>query len=107
MKEQIEEHIAVIEIENDLCDKPCDICKMNNERCIPHRLAKKLASEGYRKPIEGEWGYILTHMRSIPVSSDIICDHCFNRFYRFVGMNYKYCPNCGAQMKGATDGNKD
>ena len=49
MKEnQIEELIAVIEIEKELCGKPCDICKMNQEQCMPYRMAKKLAAKGWR-----------------------------------------------------------
>ena len=46
---QIEERIAVIEIEKELCGKPCDICKANKEHCMPYRMAKKLAAKGYRK----------------------------------------------------------
>lgn len=49
MNNQIEEYIAFVEMQNELCDKPCDICKMYGKGCLPGRMAKKLANKGYRK----------------------------------------------------------
>lgn len=48
----IEARIATIQIEKELCGKPCDICKMNHENCMPHRMAKKLAAKGWRNAFE-------------------------------------------------------
>ena len=105
MKEQIEEMAL------DLCDKKTKVAivivSIDDEG--KPRLArsahylKNLIEAGYRKQKEGEWKHKLTHSRCIPVSCNIICDQCCNSFYRFVGMNYKYCPNCGAKMKGGAE----
>ena len=53
MKEMsIDKYIATIQLEKELCGKPCDICKMNNGKCMPHRMAKKLAAKGWRNTFE-------------------------------------------------------
>lgn len=46
------EMIARIEIENELCGKPCDLCKMYGKECMPERMARKLTAKGYRKASE-------------------------------------------------------
>lgn len=103
MKEQIEEmeltprDILANDIYQhcqDLADNYC-----GDTHCVSC-LSTALYNAGYRKQKEGRWVHKLTHSRSIPVSCDIICDQCCLSFYRFHGMNYKYCPNCGAKMKG-------
>ena len=94
-EKQQEEYEALIEIQNDLCDKPCDTCKMYGKGCIPSRMAKKLAEKGYRKQKKGKW---------IPAEE---FDEKFARLYKcsscgascFVG---KYCVQCGAEMKERT-----
>ena len=93
MKEQIEEMAKALM--NAINEKHCHTSMRG--------LAEALYNAGYRKQKEGRWVHKLTHSRSIPVSCDIICDQCCNSFYRFVGMNYKYCPKCGAKMRGGAE----
>ena len=94
MEKQIEEHIATIEIKKDLCDKPCDLCKMYGKECMPLRMAKKLAKQRWRKQVQGEW---VKHS---------ICGVNCDDFYRCKDCGYlalkptRYCGNCGAKMKG-------
>ena len=52
---------------------------------------------------EGEWKYDHSRSRNVWVSCDIICDQCGGRFARLQGMNYSFCPNCGAKMKGGAE----
>ena len=51
---QIERHIAVIELTEILCGKPCDICKFYGQqsKCMPVYNAEKIADAGYRKASE-------------------------------------------------------
>lgn len=52
MRDPIVEYIAEIEIANEICSNPCDICKTSKDRCIPHRIARKLAKEGFQRQTE-------------------------------------------------------
>ena len=61
-------------------------------------LAEMIYDAGYRKEIEGEW------KRSKNCKYDYFCTACgvksrFN-IYRNHDMLTKYCPHCGAKMKG-------
>jgi ribosomal protein S27AE len=65
----------------------CDICK-----------ATKLYNAGYRKQSEGEWVRVMNHKE---------CSKCgYNAPYKKIKAGYhlqdlaKFCPNCGAKMKG-------
>ena len=67
-----------------------------NDDCV--NLAKKLYAVGYRKQSEGEW-----------ITSDIpqekyVCSLCGGAcwYYDCQGdvAKSRYCPNCGAKMKG-------
>lgn len=59
-------------------------------------LAEALYNEGYRKQIEGEW--VVKFRSTFPQyePSEYECSIC-----RYKGtVLHKYCPNCGARMKG-------
>jgi rubrerythrin len=54
-------------------------------------VAECLAEEGYRKQSEGEW---VKKYDKAPRYVCSVCNHLFNN------KEYKYCPNCGARMRG-------
>lgn len=69
-----------------------------------HWLATEAYNAGYRKQINGQWETIPHKPRGemFNVYSHI-CSAC-NFSYRDVLPNgYKFCPHCGAHMKGAQD----
>jgi rubrerythrin len=55
-----------------------------------------LQMEGYRKQSRGEWKQAYN---SFPRYVCTNCNHLFNN------KTFKYCPNCGAKMKGACNEN--
>lgn len=57
-------------------------------------IREGLLNEGYCKQKEGEW---IKKYDKAPRYVCSICNHLFNN------KEYKYCPNCGAKMKGAED----
>lgn len=97
------------------CCFPCDMecngeCLEGNDpsKCyISVEVATKLYNAGYRKPRDGEWkefsdeyGICATHF---------VCSKCKAAFVsseltdkEFLGM-MKFCPNCGANMKGGAE----
>lgn len=96
MKEQIEEMAF------DLC--LIDRCKhlpqeeCNNTTCA-HCEAEALYNAGYRKQSDGEW---IEHHEDGTMNQSLQCSVC-NWKTVFVVMgkkDYKFCPNCGAKMKG-------
>lgn len=96
-KEQIDERIAVIEIEKELCGKPCDICKMYGKECMPNRMAQKLAKAGYRKQIEGEW---VEHVKISKEGKPLLRHYQCNLCGVYLATQANFCPHCGAKMKG-------
>ena len=50
------------------------------------------------EPKRGEW----VNARD-GVSDHVKCTNCFRTYYLGIVENYNFCPNCGAQMKGADD----
>ena len=68
-----------------LDDKECDL------QCTKGSIVEKLVNRGYRKQKEGEWKKLYD---KAPRYVCTICNHLFNN------KEYKYCPNCGARMKG-------
>ena len=54
-------------------------------------IAKVLYEAGYRKQNEGRWKKIYD---KAPQYVCTACKHLFNN------KSYKFCPNCGAKMKG-------
>ena len=81
-----------------------EICSANVPSCMACKVARILINAGYRKQSEGEW-----------VTSDIpqekyVCSVCGGAcwYYDYQGdvAKSRYCPNCGAKMKGVTMTNK-
>ena len=89
----------------ELC-RPRNIVKMIHHRtcgncdtssCDIYELCVDLYNAGYRKQSEGEWKWIS--------DDDCICSVCGKVFYSADNADagtslWKYCPNCGAKMKG-------
>ena len=57
-------------------------------------IAEQLYAEGYRKQKEGEW--IVSGM----FDDFLKCSSCGYQQPWQTAIEYKYCPNCGAKMKG-------
>lgn len=55
------------------------------------KTAKRLCKMGYSKRSEGEWKKVAEKYPRYACTS---CNHLYNN------KEYKYCPNCGAKMKG-------
>lgn len=62
-------------------------------------IADAVLKNGYRKQSEGEW--IWTENGEADCEKYWVCSVC--KEHDFV--KTKYCPNCGAKMKGANDEN--
>lgn len=67
-------------------------------------LAKMIYTAGYRKQIEGEWTKHLDEWDCEYAK----CSCCGEEFYDSSGEDtidifYKFCPNCGAKMKGGEE----
>jgi outer membrane protein assembly factor BamD (BamD/ComL family) len=86
-KKQIEEMAKV------LCGmaSDCNKCMFNKVNCYEHNEAESLYNAGYRKQSRGEWKQAYN---SFPRYVCTNCNHLFNN------KTFKYCPNCGAKMKG-------
>ena len=54
-------------------------------------IADELYEKGYRKERQGEWKKV---NEKYPRYVCTACNHLYNN------KEYKYCPNCGARMKG-------
>lgn len=93
MNEQIEE-MAKVTMEHCEIDNQCGSCHWSTcNEC----LAECLYNAGYRKRKEGEW-------ESIADDEELIfrCSCCNEEYSCELDMRLfaKYCPNCGAKMKG-------
>ena len=93
MKEQIEEMARVIQ---DTWLPRMEEMDIVGELRIGSRDADRIATNiyntGYRKQKEGEW---LPTCDNHPLVNKYECSCC-----REESMRGKYCPNCGAKMKG-------
>ena len=87
MKEQIEEMARILNRANGLDDTPA----WYND-FLPD--AEALYNAGYRKQKEGEWKKA---NEKYPRYVCTACNHLYNN------KGYKYCPNCGAKMKGGAE----
>ena len=57
-------------------------------------IANEIYNAGYRRQSEGEW---IKKYDKAPRYVCSACNHLFNN------KEYKYCPNCGAKMKGGAE----
>ena len=55
---------------------------------------------GEWKPFDLKWGRSIWYCTACEEGVEVPCDIWTHKPI------YNYCPNCGARMKGATDGNK-
>lgn len=76
--------------------EPCSKCVWG--RCDVEHLAIDLYNAGYRKQSEGEW---IAHIEIGAMNNFWECSVCGWKTVSFTEMRHsKYCPNCGAKMKG-------
>ena len=102
---QIEEIYEVLTRE---CDTSCVECKFDRlDLCVPHHKAVALYNAGYRKQSEGEWKpFDFLHDEENEKDdwkryACSLCGFITEAYYRDVrDSGYKFCPNCGAKMKG-------
>ena len=97
-KEQIEETAR------EMChlSAECKTCQICNERyhgdddlCYFQCVAKEIINHGYRKQVEGEWVFNRGRTYGEPAYYCSVCSEGASEY----GYD-KYCPNCGAKMKG-------
>lgn len=95
MKEQIEEIWDIITTD---CDNNCGGCKFENDTwCFTHYVAEHLYNAGYRKQKEGKW--IVSGM----FDDFLKCSSCGYQQPWQTAIEYKYCADCGAKMKGGAE----
>lgn len=91
MNKQIEE------MARDLCRLSCKceecqtVLTMKKDRCKAKIYAKRAYEKGYCKQSEGEWTYSEN-------GKTMKCTRCRLRMKTYDVR--RYCPNCGAKMKG-------
>lgn len=76
----------------------CDECA-SDYRCEFLLECGVLYNAGYRKQSEGEWKPI---MQELGYCDTLECSICGEIIDVSQG-DYKYCPNCGAKMKGGAE----
>ena len=101
MNKQIDEMAKAIGDADQKCYEieDCDDCPFHTTDlglCKEKFVATELYNAGYRKQSEGEW---------VVVDSDIgyvesECSLCKHKVLEHTDTAYKFCPNCGARMKG-------
>lgn len=77
----------------------CETCRAFAQGvCASYKGASRAQAVGYRKQIEGEWN------RSERGKYDYFCTACGEKAVQGIYGNhdrlFKFCPNCGAKMKG-------
>lgn len=78
--------------------------------CPTKASATRLYNAGYRKQKEGEWiEQIKTTTNAKGMTAHYTINFCSNCSYEIGTIRYrhKYCPNCGAKMKGTNDERAD
>lgn len=81
----------------DLEGNPHDLCEVLM-KCDIEIIAEQLYKAGYRKQSEGEW--ITDDLGNVCTKCGRTYDPDFDIKPRMI-KQFKYCPNCGAKMKGA------
>lgn len=69
---------------------------------IGEDFAEKLIAKEWRKESEGEWETIPRYKSNTLNTYSHICkvEGCGYFYMDFIPCGYKFCPNCGAKMKG-------
>lgn len=106
-KEQIEKQ-AIDEIAREMChlSAECETCQICDEKyhcdgelCYFQCIGKEIINHKYRKQREGEW--ISNELGGYQYAFH--CSECgWVDGYPF-NDRHKYCPNCGAKMKGGAE----
>ena len=85
--------------------KGCEDCEFHQFKCEDLEYYKKFAealyNAGYRKQSEGEWIIDRT-----PIDATFKCSKCGYSYIEAdpqAETEYKFCPNCGAKMKGGEE----
>ena len=94
-REQIEE------MAHELCgmNSSCEVCRLD-KLCLARNSADILYNAGYRKQSEGEWRVQSVGRADCFVFFFKLCSECNYCYKSTSPTGYKYCPNCGAKMKG-------
>ena len=85
----------------------CTRCVGASEHCLLYEIATEIYNAGYRKQGEGEW--VAKPQEWYIDATDWMCSNCKTEFSSFdmVGDDFsrmmKYCPECGARMKGGAE----
>ena len=92
------------EMAKEVCHMMCQshvFCEAQEPCGVALMMAVNICEGGYRKQSEGEWTKHLDEWDCEYAK----CSCCGEEFYDSSGedtidMFYKFCPNCGAKMKG-------
>lgn len=95
-EKQIEEMVKTV----SACECDCINCKI----CYSWELCEALYNAGYRKQSEGEWkdrGLVKSvNPANVPIVECSKCNITFCDILNNHHLIYRYCPFCGAKMKG-------
>ena len=102
----------VKEFARDLCE-----CYVDHDATFDaEATAEKMVDKGYQKQVEAEWEFVekeafwIQNMEESlrtgkPTKTLMpVCSHCKTMFRKIV-LEHKFCPECGAKMKGVPDEN--
>ena len=100
-KQQIEEMARVLCEDCGRDVAPCSLTKLGRMCDSVREQAEALYNAGYRKQSEGEW---IDHSEIGTMNCSWECSCCHWTTVSFTEMKHsKYCPNCGAKMKGGAE----
>lgn len=93
--------------------KPCDCTEIKSKRigtleklisywdCFVAKMVELLPASDVEEVRRGKWQYAINaRRRYAPVSCDMLCSACGAAVERLDGVNYRFCPECGAKMDG-------
>ena len=94
MSRYIDVDLAIDEIIKDMCGIP-DVDEGIHTAISELRL---MPTENVRENVKGEW----TDHRTLEHDGEFYCSNCGFVLDSYIqGAFYNYCPNCGADMRGA------